>query len=50
VHLIAKGYRFITAIIIKKCFVKCCFLTDDVSSSDGSAVKPTEDEEEGWHS
>jgi hypothetical protein len=34
----------------KNWFEKCDFSIDHVSSSDGSAVKLTEDEEDDWHS
>jgi hypothetical protein len=37
-------------ITIKNCFVKCGFSNDHVSSSDASAVKSTEDEEDDSHS
>jgi hypothetical protein len=49
-HVIAEGWKLITPIIIKKCFVKCGILTDHVSSNDSSAANLTEDEEDDWHS
>jgi hypothetical protein len=49
-HIIAKGWRLITSIIVKKCFVKCGILTDHVSSNDSSSVNLTEVEEDDWHS
>jgi hypothetical protein len=45
-HLIAEPWRLITSTIIKDCIVNCGFSIDHVSSSDDSAVKLTEDEED----
>jgi hypothetical protein len=45
-HVIAKGWRLITPIIAKKCFVKCDILTDHVSSNDSSAANLSEVEED----
>jgi hypothetical protein len=49
-HFIAEAWRQITPTTIKNCFVKCGFSIDHVSNNDDSAVKFTEDEENGWHS
>jgi hypothetical protein len=49
-HLIAEPSGLITHTTIKDRIVKCGFSTDHVSSSDESAVKLSEDEEDDWHS
>jgi hypothetical protein len=48
-HLIAEPWRWITPSTTKNCSVKCDVLIDHVSSND-SAVKLTEVEEDDWHS
>jgi hypothetical protein len=48
-HLIAEIWRLMTPTTIRNCFVKCGFLTDHITADD-SAVKLTQDEEDGWHS
>jgi hypothetical protein len=50
VHLIADAGRLITPTTIKNCVVTCGFSIDLVSSTDDSAVKLCEDEEDDWHS
>jgi hypothetical protein len=49
-HLIEEPWRLTTPTTKKNCFMKCGFLIDHVSSNDDSAVKLSEDEEDGWHS
>jgi hypothetical protein len=50
VRLIADYWRLITPTTVKKCFVKCGFSIERVSTNDDSVVKLTEDEEDDWHS
>jgi hypothetical protein len=47
VHLIAEPWRLITPTAIKNWYVKCGFLIDLVNTNDDSALKLTEDEEDG---
>lgn len=49
VHFIAEAWRLITPAAINKCFVKCAFSNDYVSSNNDSAAKLNEDEEDNWH-
>jgi hypothetical protein len=49
-HFTAETWRLITPTAVKNCFVKRGFSIDHVSSSDDSAVKLSEDEEDDWHS
>jgi hypothetical protein len=49
-HFTVDAWRLITPIKIKNCFVKCCSSIDHASSNDDSALKLTEDEEDGWYS
>jgi hypothetical protein len=47
-HFTAEARSLITVTTIKNCFVKCDFSIDDVSTN-GSAVKLSEDEEDDRH-
>jgi hypothetical protein len=49
-HLIAEPWRLTTPTTKKNCFMKHGSLSDHVSSNDHSAVKLSENEEDGWHS
>jgi hypothetical protein len=49
-HVITESWRLITPTAIKNCSVKCGCLINHVSSNGNSAVKLSEDEEDGWHS
>jgi hypothetical protein len=50
VHFIVEAWRLITPAAINKCFVKCAFSNDYVSSNYECVVKLGEDEKDDWHS
>jgi hypothetical protein len=47
-HFIAEAWWMITPTTIKNCFVNCCFSISHASSTDDSARKLSDDEEDNW--